>query len=493
MARKRKVREDPTFILRNIIDKRIEEKKKLKHNANYRKPSRTKKEIPLEKILKSAEPTEMPSKTINEIKEPENEEESAKSDIKDAMEHILKTAPTKAETKHAGTKEKKEDFDIEDTLKHILNATAPSKKLKSKPRANIKGTIKSTAAPAGHKATDIKEHAAKKEEKGLTPEHLLKLKKARKEFMKQGKYKEMKKKVSEEVKEVEEKVGKEVEAIKAKEVTVLEKKVTAIKKPENVKKELKIESKKQEFIKTGVEGLDSLFEEGRGIPKGTSVLIVGGPGTGKTLFCLHMLNYAVNKGEKCLYLSFEESTERLKQHMRDFGWDPDRLEKKGLLVIKRIDPYEISRSIEALLAQARGELLIEVEGISSFIPKDFKPDRIILDSVTALTAAFASSDSSYRSYIEQSFLFMEKLGATSFLISETEDAPKKLSPSGIEEFLADGVIILYNIRNEGVRERAVEIFKMRGSKFQEKIVAYQITDTGVVVYPQQQVFGALNM
>jgi len=206
-----------------------------------------------------------------------------------------------------------------------------------------------------------------------------------------------------------------------------------------------------------------------------------------------MLNYAANKGEKCLYLSFEESTERLKQHMRDFGWDPDRLEKKGLLVIKRIDPYEISRSIEALLAQARGELLIEVEGISSFIPKDFKPDRIILDSVTALTAAFASSDSSYRSYIEQSFLFMEKLGATSFLISETEDAPKKLSPSGIEEFLADGVIILYNIRNEGVRERAVEIFKMRGSKFQEKIVAYQITDTGVVVYPQQQVFGALNM
>ena len=240
------------------------------------------------------------------------------------------------------------------------------------------------------------------------------------------------------------------------------------------------------FIRLGIDGLDSLFA--KGIPKGTSVLVAGGPGTGKTLFCLHMLNYAAEKGEKCLYLSFEESETRLMQHMHDFGWNPEKLAKNGNLMIRRIDPFEISRSMEALLAQAKGELLIPVEGLTDFIPKGFKPDRIVIDSITALTAAFAGKEDSYRSYIEQSFLYFEKLGATVFLVSESEDAPKKLSPTGVEEFLADGVIIIYNISKGDVRERSVEILKMRGSRFEEKRVALQITDSGIVVYPEQRVF-----
>ena len=119
-------------------------------------------------------------------------------------------------------------------------------------------------------------------------------------------------------------------------------------------------------VKTGVPGFDSLFA--KGIPKGSSVLIAGGPGTGKTIFCLQTLYNAATRGEKCLYMSFEENEEKLRQHMRDFGWDPAPLEKKGLLMIRRFDPFDITRSVEALLTRAKKELLIDIQPV--FFPEN---------------------------------------------------------------------------------------------------------------------------
>jgi KaiC/GvpD/RAD55 family RecA-like ATPase len=78
------------------------------------------------------------------------------------------------------------------------------------------------------------------------------------------------------------------------------------------------------------------------------------------------------------------------------------------------------------------------------------------------------------------------------LITETEQVPKIFSPTGVEEFLADGVIVLYSLKHENVRENAVEVLKLRGAKHQKKIVAMQITDKGIVVYPEQEVFSDMN-
>jgi len=95
-----------------------------------------------------------------------------------------------------------------------------------------------------------------------------------------------------------------------------------------VKKEPKVVKKSsKKFIKTGVTGFDNLIT--RGIPRGSSVLLCGGAGTGKTIFGLQTLNYAANNGEKCLYMSFEESEDRLREHMKDFGWNAAKLEKEG--------------------------------------------------------------------------------------------------------------------------------------------------------------------
>ncbi|MBI5871617.1 hypothetical protein HZB88_00865 [archaeon] len=70
--------------------------------------------------------------------------------------------------------------------------------------------------------------------------------------------------------------------------------------------------------------------------------------------------------------------------------------------------------------------------------------------------------------------------------------PEIFSTIGVEEFLADGVIVFYNIKRGDIRENAVEVLKMRGEKHQKKIVAMQISNTGITVYPEQEVFGGVE-
>jgi len=244
----------------------------------------------------------------------------------------------------------------------------------------------------------------------------------------------------------------------------------------------------EEHIKTQVPGFDDLFE--KGIPKGYSILVAGGAGSGKTILCLQTLVNKAKEGKKCFYMSFEESEERLQQHMEEFGWDAEKLIKNNTLRIVRMNPFDVTRNVDAMLAKEKGELLIEIDPI--VLPKNYKPDFIVVDSLTAIASAFTGKEDSYRIYIEQLFRFFERLGATTFLITETKQIPEIYSATGVEEFLADGVIVLYNIKRGDVRENAIEVLKMRGEKHQKKIVAMTISDSGVNVYPEQEVFGEIK-
>jgi circadian clock protein KaiC len=242
--------------------------------------------------------------------------------------------------------------------------------------------------------------------------------------------------------------------------------------------------KERDYVKTGIKGLDTLLSSG--VPKGASIILAGGAGSGKTLLGLNILINKAREGKKCLYMSFEESENRLREHMDDFGWNPKALEESGNLMIRRFSIYDISRSLDALMAKTEGELLIDVTPI--IIPAGFKPDFIIVDSLTAIASAFRGNES-YRSYIESLFRYFESMRVTSFLITETEEVPTIFSPTGVEEFLADGVIVLYNIRKGNVRENAIEVLKMRGVKHLKKVVAMRVvSDVGIEVYPDQEVF-----
>ena len=275
---------------------------------------------------------------------------------------------------------------------------------------------------------------------------------------------------------------------------VLLQSMTEAKKTSKLLKTVKIRTKTEptsKWVKLGVPGVDELFTEG--IPKGSSMLVAGGAGSGKTILCLQTIAYGCSKGEKCLYLSFEESEERLISHMKDFGWDPEPWIKKGLLIIKRLDSFEIARSVEALLAKARGELMIEFKGVPGLIPGGFKPDRIVMDSLTAVAAGFVGKDETYRAYISQLFRMLEKLGSTSFLIAETTNMPEMFSQTGVEEFLADGIIALYSIRRDGLKVNAVEVVKLRGGGHEKRVIPFSIVPgEGIVAYPHEEVFAPIK-
>jgi KaiC/GvpD/RAD55 family RecA-like ATPase len=262
-----------------------------------------------------------------------------------------------------------------------------------------------------------------------------------------------------------------------------------------MEKEISINNER--FVSTGIPGFDKLFKNG--IPKGSTILIAGGTGCGKTNFCLQLLAHHASQGKKCYYMGFEESEERLIQHMEDFKWEPNKLIESGNFKLKRFLTSEIyyydrksSSDIQAMMTKEVDPLLMELEPLAITEDIGFKPDFIVLDSLSAVASTFTGKDQSYRFYVERLFRFFEKIGCTTFLIAETQQIPEVFSPTGVEEFLADGVIVFYNFRRENIRETAIEVLKMRGENHQKKMVAMKITDDGVKVYPDQEVFGTLE-
>lgn len=241
----------------------------------------------------------------------------------------------------------------------------------------------------------------------------------------------------------------------------------------------------KKFLNTHVRGFDALLKDG--VPVGSSTLVEGGPGSGKTIFLLDLAKNLCEKGKKVLYMSFEEPEYRLKGHMRNFGGDPDKYEKQGLLYIKRFNALDIARSVEALLSEAKKELLIEVQPV--LIPENFDPDIALIDSLTSIGSAFSGEESRFRIYMEQLFRYLESHNITTFLIRETA-SPTHTGNTFIEKgeavsFLSDGIIVLYNVfYKNSSRKRALEIIKMRGVEIDRKIVEFEMKKgSGIIVHP----------
>ncbi len=241
-------------------------------------------------------------------------------------------------------------------------------------------------------------------------------------------------------------------------------------------------------IQTDIPGFDSLL--GKGIPVGSSVLVEGGPGSGKTLFCLSAANNFCKQGKRVLYMSFEEPEEHLVHHMESFGWNAKKLVDDGMLRIKRFNALDVARSVEALLSEAKKELLIEIDPV--LFPHDFEPDVVFIDSLTSISSAFSGEESRFRIYMEQLFRYLERKNISSFLIREVAN-PTHTGKAYVEEgeavsFLSDGIIIIYNVLYpNGKRGSALEILKMRGTSITKKIVRMDVTDKGIAVYPAVQV------
>lgn len=249
----------------------------------------------------------------------------------------------------------------------------------------------------------------------------------------------------------------------------------------------------KEVVKTGVPGFDQLLHSG-GLLKGSSILVSGGPGTCKTIFCLQTLYNTAHKGHDCVYLTLEEAPERLKSHLEDFGFNIKETNRdantiylrasKGKIAIRRLEPIAIARSVEAMLEKASGRLPVDISIVLNLIPPGFNPYMLVLDSISAMETAFSGRIEQYRIYIEQLFRYFENLNVTSLLVTETVEAPHKFSKTGVEEFLADGITALYYFRAGRSRMRGVEIVKMRGNSHSSLVAPLHITKHGLVISPK---------
>lgn len=251
---------------------------------------------------------------------------------------------------------------------------------------------------------------------------------------------------------------------------------------------------KIKWLFTGIPGFDDLLV--KGIPKGSNIIIAGGPGSGKTIFCLQTLYNKALDGKDCVFLSMEERPERLMDHLLEFGYKIAEIERgenqiiirvdgKGRISLKRLQPIKLARSIEALLEKASGTLPIDIDLVLDFFPEDFDVCLLTLDSISAIETAFSGTRRQYRIYIEQLFRYFEHLDITTLMITESSNAPHQFSNTGVEEFLADGIFVFYNFQGVKRRTRGAEIYKLRGAAHSQKIVPMEITSKGIVINPEE--------
>lgn len=248
------------------------------------------------------------------------------------------------------------------------------------------------------------------------------------------------------------------------------------------------------WLFTGIQGFDDLLV--KGIPKGSNIIIAGGPGSGKTIFCLQTLYNKALEGKDCVFLSMEERPERLMDHLLEFGFNIEEIKReenqiilrvkgKGRISLKRLQPIKLARSIEALLEKASGTLPIDIDLVLDFFPEDFDVSLLTLDSISAIETAFSGTRRQYRIYIEQLFRYFEHLDITTLMITESSNAPHQFSNTGVEEFLADGIFVFYNFQGVKKRTRGAEIYKLRGAAHSQKIVPMEITSKGIVINPEE--------
>jgi len=142
-------------------------------------------------------------------------------------------------------------------------------------------------------------------------------------------------------------------------------------------------------------------------------------------------------------------------------------------------------------------LLIDVQPV--LIPPEFKPDIVVVDSLSSISSAFSGESSRFRIYMEQLFRYLEGHNITSFLVREVA-SPTHLGTAGGDgtgeavSFLSDGIIAIYSvIYDTGIRKRAMEILKMRGVGIDRRIVEYKITPKGVVIASKKTLKGKYTL
>ena len=229
------------------------------------------------------------------------------------------------------------------------------------------------------------------------------------------------------------------------------------------------------LLSTGVRGLDELLQGG--FPEKHMIVVVGGMGTGKSTLALQFLVNGLKNGEKSVYMSLEERETEIVDSAKGYGWDLQAFIDNNSLILIRLDPNDIKTT----LARIKNEM--------PRLIKTFGATRLVIDSITLFEMMF-SDEAERRLNLFEMFAILKETGVTALITSEASRTDAYSSRYGLVEYVADGVIILRYVRPDQLRDvkLAAEVVKMRRHRHSRSIKPYDITDEGIAVHSESEVF-----
>jgi circadian clock protein KaiC len=216
-------------------------------------------------------------------------------------------------------------------------------------------------------------------------------------------------------------------------------------------------------VSSGIKELDNMLD-GKGFHRGSSILLSGTAGTGKTSLAASFVDAACERGERCLYFAFEESPGQILRNMRSIGIDLARHVKKGLL------QFHAARS-------TMNGLEMHLVTIYDLV-REYKPAIVVLDPISDFTAV--GSPAEIKAALTRIVDFLKTSQVTSFFTSYLTEDDVNQSVVGISS-LIDTWLSLRNLENDGARHRGLFIMKSRGMAHSNQIRSFELTDQGIQI------------
>ena len=231
-----------------------------------------------------------------------------------------------------------------------------------------------------------------------------------------------------------------------------------------------------EKVATGIPGFDIVAQGG--LPSGRSTLVAGTAGSGKTVFVTHFLAAGIEHfGEGAVLVTFEDSPDDIRKNMLSFGWDIAKWEAEGKFAFVDVSP-EPNEQPTIVGSYDLGGLVSRVE----HAVRKTKARRVALDSLNALFVQFPDR-ALMRGELFRITSALKRLGITVLFTAERVEDYGPLTQFGVEEFVADNVVVLRNILIDERRRRTLEILKFRGTSHERGETPFIVTEKGIITIP----------
>ncbi|MEM2896794.1 MAG: ATPase domain-containing protein [Candidatus Bathyarchaeia archaeon] len=240
-------------------------------------------------------------------------------------------------------------------------------------------------------------------------------------------------------------------------------------------------------IPTGIPGLDEMLDGG--FPSGRVVLILGEPGTGKTILSAQFIADGILRfNESGVFISMDEAKHHFYKEMSKFGWNFYEFEKQKKFIFLHAAPVrhlpeEVSIG-KLSIGRKDFSILSLIESMNTYV-EVIDAKRIIVDPISALLFQYPDVNER-RSAVLDLIEAIMKTGTTCLLTFELRSSGPSRTIE-IEEYLAHGAIILQTIQTGITLARAIRIEKMREVKIDTQLRPYEITDEGIVVYHNESI------